>query len=184
MVASPLSRAIDTADPVLPAEAAPGARRVLREEWREISGLLLNAKRLPTSELAAKYAGGWDAAKLQTEHDALWAPEELEATEACAERGYQGLRWLWQPVEGRVAVAAHGGMFSYLMNHPRIQACEKLKARFHNCELRGCAMTAVEQEGGGGGGSGGGAEEPVFRLEWLDLEDPATFAPLANDVVS
>ena len=180
VVASSLSRAIDTADLVLPRVSAPGARRVVREEWREIAGWLTNAKRRRRAELADKYGGDfgnggdgcaarWDVSALPTEHDALWT-EELERTAACAERAYCGLRWLWRDVpESRIAVAAHGGLFAYMMDHPCVQADARMRPRFRNCELRGCVVTAAE--GGGGGGDGGGGDDrPVFRLEFLDVD--------------
>eukprot|EP00937_MAST-01D_sp_MAST-1D-sp2_P003261 g3261.t1 len=161
VIASPLSRAIDTADIVLPAASAPSARRVVREGWREIAGLLLNAKRLSRADLAGKYAE-WDTRMVPTEHDTLWT-DALESEAACAERGYDELRWLWEHApEERVAVAAHGGMFCFLMRHPCVSADDHMRSRFHNCELRGCVMTVV----------GGAAEgRPIFQLTSTSLGD-------------
>jgi len=179
VVASPLSRAIDTADLVLKDTAA---RRIVREEWREISGLLLNAKRMKASEIKSKYSPkGWDTSRLAPEEDELWTPGELESTDACAERGYLGLRWIWENVDDEhVCVAAHGGIFSYLMQHPRVDADERMSARFHNCELRGCEMTLVAGAGAGTaeGKSGVGDGEETesswrFRLQWINLEADA-----------
>jgi len=149
ILASPLSRAVDTADLVLPPSATKKcARRIIREEWREISGWLINAQRMSQSSLQAKYAA-WDVSTLPTEEDSLWT-NELESEEACAERGYQGLCYIWDAIEEEeVAVAAHGGIFSFLMGlHPCVEADETMKERFSNCQLKSCEMTLLE-----GGGS-------------------------------
>lgn len=152
-VSSPHSRSIDTADFVLPLSIK---RRVIREEWREISGLLQNARRLPRSELQKKY-GHWDASEIPHEFDTLWGPDELEEKVNCAERGYQGLMYIWEKSQcEEVVISAHGGIFHYIFNmHPNIIADDALKARFHNCELRTCKMTAV----------GGKATGITFYLE-------------------
>jgi hypothetical protein len=69
-VASPLSRAVDTADLVIGSANAP---RVLREEWREINGDMANAQRRRRSELQTKYGGGgWDCSQLPSEEDESW----------------------------------------------------------------------------------------------------------------
>ena len=144
VVSSPHSRAVDTAETVLP---GCGSVRMLREEWREISGDLINAKRLPRSALEAKYGGGgWDCQTgVPTEEDQLWT-EELEDSLDCATRAYYGLRFLFErtpPEVAEVAVAGHGGIFHMAMNlHPLILADEGMQKRFENCELRSCVLTA------------------------------------------
>ena len=59
VVASPLSRALDTADLVFPPESTPDAKRCCVEELREINGWMVNAKRKPASQLKSEYAH-WD----------------------------------------------------------------------------------------------------------------------------
>jgi broad specificity phosphatase PhoE len=59
IVSSPLSRALRTADLVLPPSGLPASsnapRRVCVEELREINGSFLNAKRRPRSELEHRF---------------------------------------------------------------------------------------------------------------------------------
>ena len=135
LVASPHSRAVDTADLVLPGCAA--TTRVLREEWREISGLLINAQRMTRSGLQEKYGGGasegdggvggegdegdedsrlserprgataaWDCGQLPTEEDELWEAEALEDQLHCASRAYDGLDWIWDATAAAGAATA------------------------------------------------------------------------------
>mmetsp|Transcript_23377 Transcript_23377/g.61389 ORF Transcript_23377/g.61389 Transcript_23377/m.61389 type:complete len:236 (-) Transcript_23377:247-954(-) len=147
VVSSPHVRAIDTADVVL--GKGSGGVRVLREEWREISGYLDNARRRSRPEIAARYADGrWDTSQIPSE-DELWTLE-LEEKLPCATRAHAGLMWLWENVEGdSVAVAAHGGIFSYMTAglHPLITAAPEMGARFHNCQLRSSVVTAKVVEG-------------------------------------
>ena len=139
IVASPLSRAIDTAEIVFPGASC---RRVIREEWREVNGMLLNAQRLSRTELSRKYPL-WSELTLDMDDDGLWSPQ-LETTAACAERAYNGLCWLWEANEANIAIAAHGGIFSYLLNeHECVTASPSLRHRFHNCEIRSCTLTCV-----------------------------------------
>ena len=135
VAASTLSRAIDTADLVFP--PVPSVPRLALDEWREISGLLLNAKRRPRSELARKYAG-WDFSGVQAEQDDLWRPAALEEQAAVAARGYAGLRRLWALPFRNVVIAAHGGIFHFLLDspgHPAVLADDAVRRRFGNCEL-------------------------------------------------
>ncbi|CAK0834830.1 unnamed protein product [Prorocentrum cordatum] len=104
-VASPLSRALDTADALLPPSGPDrgGPRRAVLEELREINGLLLNAKRRPRAELEAAYPH-WDFSAISPQDD-LWT-EELESRESCAARGRQALGWIWEADESEVPAAA------------------------------------------------------------------------------
>merc|ERR1711865_1074167 len=157
IVASPLSRALDTAQLIFGSPA--GARKVCIEQFREINGLLLNAKRKPRDELRPLYPE-WDFECLTGNDDTLWKPEALEETGDCAERGYQGLRHVWAQEETEVAIVGHGGMWSFLFNqHEQVLVDEPLKARFANCELRSFVMVAEANN----------ADEsrPVFKLSGL-----------------
>ena len=59
VVASPLSRAVQTADLVFPtASPQPGTRRVAVEHWREINGWLHNARRDTRKNLQEKFGPG------------------------------------------------------------------------------------------------------------------------------
>eukprot|EP00929_Paragymnodinium_shiwhaense_P087286 TRINITY_DN47516_c0_g1_i1.p1 TRINITY_DN47516_c0_g1~~TRINITY_DN47516_c0_g1_i1.p1 ORF type:complete len:207 (+),score=53.86 TRINITY_DN47516_c0_g1_i1:342-962(+) len=152
VAASPLSRCLETAEAVAPRNGA--FRRVALEELREISGLLLNAKRRNRCELSKLYPC-WDFGLLDDEEDTLWTEAALEAKEDCAQRGYQALKCLWEVDEPEVLVVAHGGFFNFLFHlHPRVHADERLKARFGNCEVKTAVLYAEE-----------GGDDTVFRLE-------------------
>eukprot|EP00927_Polykrikos_kofoidii_P054534 TRINITY_DN48944_c0_g1_i1.p1 TRINITY_DN48944_c0_g1~~TRINITY_DN48944_c0_g1_i1.p1 ORF type:complete len:247 (-),score=34.55 TRINITY_DN48944_c0_g1_i1:66-806(-) len=139
VVASPLSRALDTADVILPPTS--GARRMALDDLREVSGLLLNAKRRSRRELEERYTS-WDFSSL-TEDDDLWS-QHLEPREACAERGYRALQEIWRAEEANVLVVAHGGLFSFLFDlHPQVDADDRIRARFRNCEVRRATFRAV-----------------------------------------
>lgn len=142
VVASPLSRAIHTADLVLPPKMAPN--RVCYESFREINGWLLNAKRRSKKELSCKFSS-WDFSLLETEQDNQWT-EEMETNEACRQRGFKGLSWLLDRPEERIFLVAHGGILRQIMaEFPEkvIMADERsssngrtAKDRFDNCEVR------------------------------------------------
>ena len=141
IVSSPLSRAIETADIVVPANQA--VRRVAIESFREINGWLVNAKRRSKTELGEKFPL-WDFGELSTEQDALWT-EELESQQDCSERGYRGLCWIMNRPEHRILLACHGGILRYTMDdHPMVRMVDgrtnpaerSVKARFSNCEVR------------------------------------------------
>ncbi|KAJ1492853.1 hypothetical protein T484DRAFT_1611100 [Baffinella frigidus] len=109
IVASSLSRAIDTADIIFPPGENPAStatgrlKSVSAAGFREISGRLLNAKLRTRSELSGRNPS-WDFSGLHSEttpppsEDGLWTPD-LEGEAACAERAYLGLRWLWDRPE-------------------------------------------------------------------------------------
>ena len=169
VVSSPLSRALNTAMLVLPNATSKGtASFIAHDDLRERSGWLLNAKRRPRAELAAKFPlCDFAPSLLPTEEDTLWT-EELEAPEATAERGYRFLRWLAQRPETDIAVVAHGGLFQYLLNslRPRVVASEAARQRFHNTELRSLSMEWADGAGGDAAPSEQGGEPPrTFKLD-------------------
>ena len=93
VISSPLSRAIQTADIALPDNAA--AKRIGYEGFREVNGLLYNAKRRTKSELQSLYPH-WDWNYIDTEKDILWDPTTLETHYDCAIRGLHAFEWLCQ----------------------------------------------------------------------------------------
>ena len=151
IVASCLSRTIDTADILFPPSsppATPGGNtnakttsmsppRLCLEQFREINGALLNGKRRTKSELLAQYqssSGGWNFDSLRTETDESWDPDTLEPTQQSAERGYQGLMDLLvrstttntddnsSTSLDTILLVGHGGMLKYTMtDHPYVQ---------------------------------------------------------------
>lgn len=172
VVSSPLSRALDTAKLVLPTATAKGkVAFVAHDDLRERSGWLLNAKRRPRAELAAKFPGCDFETNLPTEDDTLWT-DELETEESTAERGYRFLCWLARRPEMDVAVVAHGGLFHYMLNslRPRVVASDAASRRFVNTELRSMSMVWIG-DGGGDDASSKPAEgenvHTVFKLDVL-----------------
>jgi len=166
VVSSPLSRAIQTADLALPPTASEdGPTRIIHEEFREVNGWLLNAKRRSQTELADLFPH-WDSRQCLHHHDdILWDPDELEDKALCGERGYKGLEWILSTRSERsILLVAHGGILRYVMGeHPHVivrdgrrdslnstltgeattseTSIEAVKirspdARFSNCELR------------------------------------------------
>lgn len=143
VVASPLSRALRTADLVCPpAEEGEGGERVCVEGFREISGWLMNAKRRNRSDLN-KLLPHWDFSLL-TETDKIWT-KTLESENVCAERGYQSLIWLTKQPQHNLLVVCHGGLLRFLMmNHPKVKMVDRRaenEKRFGNCELREYEMS-------------------------------------------
>eukprot|EP00933_Yihiella_yeosuensis_P034537 TRINITY_DN28007_c0_g1_i1.p1 TRINITY_DN28007_c0_g1~~TRINITY_DN28007_c0_g1_i1.p1 ORF type:complete len:244 (+),score=45.71 TRINITY_DN28007_c0_g1_i1:135-866(+) len=158
VVSSPLSRALDTADLVLP--AAPNVRRVALEDLREILGLMENAKRRTSSELSSLYPS-WDFSAL-VEHDELWT-EELEEKSLCAHRGFQVLKWVWEREENEILVVGHGGIFKFLFEmHPRVQADSGIRDRFTNCEVRTAILSLCTESS---------SDEPIFKLTREAIEE-------------
>jgi len=171
VVSSPLSRAIQTADLVLP--PSPNHERKCVEDFREINGKLLNAKRLPSSELQGKF-GHWCFENIP-EQDESWTPD-LESRDACGQRGYSGLAWILQQHAENVLLCCHGGLLSYTLNsnekvvlidsrdaHERERCITK---RFGNCEMREFIATAWQHE------SGGGEVPQVITLEEVSFSSP------------
>eukprot|EP00747_Dinoflagellata_sp_TGD_P218777 gnl/TRDRNA2_/TRDRNA2_90979_c0_seq1.p1 gnl/TRDRNA2_/TRDRNA2_90979_c0~~gnl/TRDRNA2_/TRDRNA2_90979_c0_seq1.p1 ORF type:complete len:259 (+),score=51.28 gnl/TRDRNA2_/TRDRNA2_90979_c0_seq1:143-919(+) len=151
VVASPLSRALHTADLAFPSSSLrPGVRRVAVEHWREINGWAHSARRDTSTNLRQFFGSEqWDFSQIP-EQDETWT-EKLEATSDCANRAYHGLQWVLQQKEECVLVVAHGGIYNFMMHeHPLIEAqCSK---RFGNCELRqyelSTATASTEQDAG------------------------------------
>lgn len=159
VVASTLSRAIDTADLAFPVENSFDIPRVVLEDIREINGMLLNGKRRTRSELKAQYYPIWNFDHIQCEEDNpwnKWGPERLEDDESVRARAHAALVWIWERPERDIALVAHGGIFNLLTNgHPLVEVGPGVNNRFGNCELRNCLLSV----------SSIGEEETRFRLE-------------------
>lgn len=142
IVSSPLTRALETADIIVPPNDN-AAKRVCVEDFREINGWLLNAKRRDRSELQKAFPA-WNFDEIATS-DVLWTPV-LEEQVDCAERGYSGLCLLLKRPEENVLLVCHGGLLRFAMNmNPKIRVVDRrntcsndrdVKDRFGNCELR------------------------------------------------
>jgi len=191
VVSSPLSRAIRTADLAVPpslfesdssggedgAQPRRRRRRVVREEFREINGWLLNAKRKTKTHLSDAFPH-WDFDELEHDDDVHWTPT-LEDVAACADRGYRGLRWLLDRPERRTFLVAHGGILRFVMSeHPRVAVRDERRLS--------CGGTAATSKSGGdddnGGGEGRQPQRPPtarfrncelrrYRLEYDEDED-------------
>jgi len=140
VVSSPLSRALETADLAVPFPA----NRVCYEQMREINGVLENAKRRDSHQLIRLFPR-WDFDNIPP-NDETWDEAELESRMSCAERGYQGFRWIFDKrKEQSVALVAHGGILKYAMEEHPLVVLEDLRTtkvdrgiedRFGNCEVR------------------------------------------------
>lgn len=140
VVASPLSRALETAQLVFPAQTCAGAPFVCIENLREISGLLANARRRSSAELALRFPD-CDFSQISAE-DEGWTADELEPVSSVVARGLAAMRWLAQRPEAEVAVVAHGGLLKWLFESPRIRDPAGLLAqRFSNGEVRSVRLT-------------------------------------------
>lgn len=143
IVASPLSRAIATADVIVPPDNDTTIKRVCVEDFREVNGWLLNAQRRNRSELQEIFPA-WDFCEISQKDD-LWT-NELEEQVDCALRGYDGLCWLLDRPEENILLVCHGGILRFTMNmipsvcvldrRTESSLREDAKARFVNCELR------------------------------------------------
>ena len=149
VVSSPLSRALQTADAILPpsrdpiisdaahstagsdharsfaTSSSPGVdlvvnpKRLVMESLREVNGWLLNAKRKSRNDLEKEFPPSWDFSELENE-DSLWT-NELESQPECAERGYLSLLSLAERSEQILVVVSHGGLLRFTMNmHPNV----------------------------------------------------------------
>ena len=146
VVASPLSRALETADRVFPDSSLPNARgnRVCLETIREINGLLLNGKRREKQELVRKFPC-WNFDAIATEEDGTWKPDALEDEQSVLDRAHDTLAWIWNRPERSIALVGHGGIFGLMLNdHPAIKVSPSTMRRFANCEVRSATMTREE----------------------------------------
>jgi broad specificity phosphatase PhoE len=178
IVSSPLSRALETCDIIVPPSSDGGTitpNRVCVEHFREINGWLLNAKRRDRTVLQNTFPP-WDFEGI-SESDELWT-SHLEEQVDCAHRGYEGLRWLLNRPESNILLVCHGGILRFMMDlipdtvhvaDGRIANDDKdrdVNARFGNCELRRYELTwdsnntdcASEEE-----------QKPVITLKEIDL---------------
>lgn len=155
IISSPLSRALQTADAVFPYTSrnfnGGMTRRVCVEEFREINGWLLNAKRRDRMELKNMFPN-WDFSFLNSESDETWTGV-LEREADCAERGYEGLRWIISKcVEENILLVSHGGLLRFTMSdHPHVHVVHDrspAEVRFGNCELREYIMKWTEPVSG------------------------------------
>ena len=166
VVSSPLTRALRTADLLFPHLPTNNAERICLEEFREINGLLANARRRETSELQQTFPH-WDFSRVPDGHDNAWSSESLEDFGVCAERGYTGLLRLiaerrrknterncevtgdgiksdGDVMNGAMLVVSHGGILRFTMErHPLVNVTSDGARRFENCELREYEMTWV-----------------------------------------
>jgi len=171
IVSSPLSRALETADVIVPPTNDNSAKRVCVEDFREINGWLLNAKRRSRQELQEIFTA-WDFGEI-AQTDDLWTPT-LEEQVDCAHRGYDGLCWLLNRPEEKILLVCHGGILRFTMDmNPSVCVVDgrtssssdrNVKARFGNCELRRYELTwdgdDVTQEDG---------KKPTVTLTEVDL---------------
>lgn len=126
--------------------------------------------------------------------DESWRPDELESSEACSNRGYQGLLWMMQQREEHILLVCHGGLLNYTMNsHSRVVLVdgrgravehsseeEELRCitkRFGNCEMREFIMTvwdsdeySINDETTDPKENGESIQQPVITLEEVTME--------------
>lgn len=151
VISSPLSRCLDTANLVAPSSTTATATRVVHENFREINGKLLNAKRRDRSELECLYPE-WSFEDLKSNHDDSWMPNELESVESCQQRGLAGFKWLTTLPVKSLLLVCHGGILHYTLSHENILLCDQrqratdrhVDARFENCELRRYHLSVPE----------------------------------------
>ena len=189
---SPLSRALKTADLVHPPPSTTDSlpRRVCIEQFREINGQLLNAKRRPTSELQSLYPH-WCFQQIPPT-DTSWSPT-LENRDACGERGYRGLLWIMQQCEKNVLLVCHGGLLNLTMNsNSKVVLIDGrdtkvtdsnggeseedhrcITKRFGNCELREFVVTVWDSSNGNDAIIGDECDnivDPVITLEEVSID--------------
>jgi len=156
VVSSPLSRALETANLALSSSSSSTQNRVCYEGFREINGVLRNAQRLSLTQLRAAFPDWkFEDDHFSSDHDDAWDAETLESTDAVAERGVAGLRWLLhQRSEENLLLVAHGGLLRYTMEHAhcllrderRNKDCRPVSARFGNCELRRYRLESIDED--------------------------------------
>ena len=140
VVASPLSRAVETASLMY-----PGREVVCVEELREWCGQLVNSKRRTASQLKQRFPFV-DVSQLN-EDDERWDAEVLEEEASVARRGVAALKWLVERPEDTIAVVAHGGLLAVTFDpddhggHSCVEAPNPCTKRFSNCEVRTVKIT-------------------------------------------
>jgi broad specificity phosphatase PhoE len=169
-VSSPLSRALATADVIVPPnnDKDTDIKRVCVEDFREVNGWLLNAQRRNRSELQETFPA-WDFSQISPT-DELWT-NELEEQVDCAHRGYDGLCWLLNQPKENILLVCHGGILRFTMDmiptvcvvdgRTESSLREDSKARFDNCELRKYELTWDENSKS--------ESKPVVTLTEVDL---------------
>jgi broad specificity phosphatase PhoE len=165
VISSPLSRALHTADLAAPHVSI----RVVDESFREINGLLLNAKRRSKSELSRLFPT-WSLEGVAREHDEDWTADELEDKRACGERGYHGLAGLMRREEKRMLLVAHGGLLRLVMaEHPNVTVRDgRSKAAESAGPTSTAASTITQQERRAPHARFGNCELRRYRMEWAD----------------
>ena len=145
VVASPLSRAVETASLMY-----PGREIVCVEELREWCGQLVNSKRRTASQLKERFPFV-DVSHLP-EDDERWDAEVLEEEASVARRGMAALAWLARRPEDNIAVVAHGGLLAVTFDpedhggHSCVEAPNPCTKRFSNCEVR--TVQLITRDGG------------------------------------
>jgi broad specificity phosphatase PhoE len=178
VVSSPFSRALKTADLV---HQRGDTKRVCIEDFREINGKLLNAKRRTRTELEDLYPH-WNFDHIPMK-DESWT-EELEDKDNCAKRGYNGLLWIAKQPQKKVMVACHGGLLNLTLNTNRNvvlldrrrktdrddeeQRC--ITKRFGNCEMREFIMTGWAADDMSNAQQDGEEQQVVLTLEEVTME--------------
>jgi len=183
VVSSPLSRALETADLVSNIQQQH-PKRICVEEFREINGLLLNAKRSCVGELQDKFLL-WDFSQLSSQQDDLWT-SELESQQACSERGYhQGFCWLMHRPEEYIILVTHGGLLRFSMTqHSNTKSGDgrlqreteerrPVSKRFGNCEVRRYQMCWDDEQVDSSSSNGDINTKPTIRLTEVDFNTEA-----------
>lgn len=185
VVSSPLSRALETADLLFNNKQHP-KRRICVEEFREINGLLLNAKRRRVGELQEQFPL-WDFSQLTQQEDLLWT-SELESQQACSERGYRGFCWLMHRPEESIVLVTHGGLLRFSMTqHSNIKLVDgrllqqeqeteerrPVSKRFGNCEVRRYQMSWDDEQVESSSSNGDINAKPTIKLTEVDFNTEA-----------
>jgi broad specificity phosphatase PhoE len=163
VISSPLSRALHTADLAAPRVSI----RVVDEAFREINGLLLNAKRRSKSELSRLFPT-WSLDGVARENDEDWTADELEDKQECGERGYHGLAGLMRRDERRMLLVAHGGLLRLVMaEHPSVIVRDGRSAVGPTSKS---ASTTMQNEPRASHARFGNCELRRYRMEWADVD--------------
>lgn len=133
VVSSSLSQCIETANLVAPTTS----RRVVHENFWEINGKLLNAKRRDKIELERLYPS-WRFDNLKSNHDdsrTSWTSDQLESVDSYQTRGWNAFQWLTILPVDSVLLVCHEGILHSALKRENITD-RNVNARFENCELR------------------------------------------------